>query len=62
MAIEAWLAFRNGHGLDLEKALAAFDMFVLHDKRGDFIEVNLNDLCRGYTANYCSRFPRTSMV
>ena len=46
MAIEQWMELRNGHELDLERALTAFDMFVLHDGEGDFNDVNEDSLKR----------------
>ena len=39
MAIQQWVKLRNGESVSLERALAAFDMFVLHERQGDFVEV-----------------------
>lgn len=39
MAIEEWVKLKDGHPIPLERALAAFDMFVLHDREGDIDEV-----------------------
>jgi F-box protein 21 len=39
MAIEEWSRLRNMEEVSLERALSAFDMFVLGDKQGDFDEV-----------------------
>ena len=41
MAIEEWVKLKDGHPIPLERALAAFDMFVLHDREGDIDEVGL---------------------
>lgn len=39
MAIKEWAKINNGGVVPLERALAAFDMFVLHDRDGDFQDV-----------------------
>ena len=41
MAIKEWVKLNNDQGTSLERALAAFDMFVLEKRKGDFIEVRL---------------------
>jgi len=39
MAIKEWADLADRAEVSLERALAAFDMFVLHDREGDFDEV-----------------------
>ena len=39
-AIKVWAKMSNRQEVSLEKALAAFDMFVLHGREGDFDEVS----------------------
>ena len=39
MAIKEWAKLNNGGVVPLERALAAFDMFVLHERDGDFQDV-----------------------
>lgn len=39
MAIREWVKLRDGDVVPLERALAAFDMFVLHKGDGDFHDV-----------------------
>ncbi|KAL8683068.1 MAG: hypothetical protein Q9186_000978 [Xanthomendoza sp. 1 TL-2023] len=39
-AIEEWVKLREGQPVSLERALAAFDQFVLHDWEGDLDEVS----------------------
>lgn len=39
MAIREWVKLYNGDVVPLERALAAFDMFVLHERGGDFHDV-----------------------
>ncbi|KAI4098489.1 MAG: hypothetical protein L6R37_006476 [Teloschistes peruensis] len=39
MAIEEWTRIRDGQPVSLERALVAFDLFVLRDREGDFDEV-----------------------
>lgn len=40
IAIEEWVKLRDGSPVPLERALAAFDMFVLHDGEGDSDDVS----------------------
>ena len=40
IAIREWTRWQETEELSLERALAAFDMFVLHDRKGDFEEVS----------------------
>ena len=40
MAIEEWARLKDGEAIPLERALAAFDMFILHDRDGDLDEVS----------------------
>ena len=40
MAIKEWLRIHHGKEQSLERALGAFDMFILHDRQGDFDEVS----------------------
>ncbi|KAK4694902.1 F-box protein 21, partial [Lecanoromycetidae sp. Uapishka_2] len=49
MAIKEWVKLKDGEPVPLERALAAFDMFVLHGRRGDFDEVSaqLDQLAEG---------------
>lgn len=39
MAISEWAKLKDGDVVPLERALAAFDMFVLHERDGDFHDV-----------------------
>lgn len=39
MAVEEWMKLKDGSPVPLERALAAFDMFVLHNREGDFDDV-----------------------
>ena len=39
MAIREWAKLNDGDLVPLERALAAFDMFVLHERDGDFDDV-----------------------
>ena len=41
-AVEEWSSLQRGHEVSLERALAAFDMFVLQQRKGDFDEVGQN--------------------
>ena len=41
MAIKEWVKLNNDQSTSLERALAAFDMFVLEKRKGDFNEVRL---------------------
>jgi F-box protein 21 len=38
-ALEEWWRLSKGDSVSLERALAAFDLFVLHDEYGDLQEV-----------------------
>ncbi|KAI9822357.1 MAG: hypothetical protein M1827_000076 [Pycnora praestabilis] len=40
LAIQEWCKLKDGEPTSLERALAAYDMFVLHDRTGDFEEVS----------------------
>ncbi|KAL8895021.1 MAG: hypothetical protein Q9207_008328 [Kuettlingeria erythrocarpa] len=40
MAIQEWVKLKDGQPVPLERALAAFDQFVLHDQEGDLDEVS----------------------
>ncbi len=42
MAIGEWAKLKDGQSAPLERALAAYDMLVLHDREGDFDEVREN--------------------
>jgi len=35
-ALQEWAKFQKGVPTTLERALAAYDMFILHDGEGDF--------------------------
>lgn len=39
-AIKEWVNMMHGKDVSLERALGAFDMFVLHGKKGDFEDVS----------------------
>lgn len=39
MAVREWAKLNDGDVVPLERALAAFDMFVLHERDGDFHDV-----------------------
>ena len=39
MAIKEWSRLQNQEDISLERALGAYDMFVLHNREGDFDEV-----------------------
>ena len=39
MAIREWAKLNDGEVVPLERALAAFDMFVLREREGDFHDV-----------------------
>ena len=41
MAVKEWSKLKDREQILLERALGAFDMFVLHDREGDFDEVGL---------------------
>lgn len=38
-ALREWHRLARGETVSLEKALGAFDLFVLHDQHGDLLEV-----------------------
>jgi hypothetical protein len=40
MAIKEWSKLQKREDIALERALSAFDMFVLHNRQGDFEEVS----------------------
>lgn len=40
-ALEEWWKLSKGDSVPLERALGAFDLFVLHDEYGDLQEVRL---------------------
>jgi hypothetical protein len=44
MAVPEWDKLRDGEHVGLERALGAYDMFVLHDREGDFDDVGCNPL------------------
>jgi F-box protein 21 len=39
MALAEWSKVATGEKVPLERALGAFDLFVLHDQHGDLLEV-----------------------
>lgn len=41
-ALAEWWKIVKGEHLSLERALSCFDMFVLHDQKGDLLEVCLS--------------------
>lgn len=41
MAIKEWAKLGDGQSVPLERALAAFDQFILHDREGDLEEVSI---------------------
>ena len=43
MAIREWVKVSNGDTVPLERALAAFDMFVVHERDGDFHDVCIQE-------------------
>lgn len=48
IAVQEWVQLNDGGSASLERALAAFDMFVLNDGEGDFDCVsfhNMTDRC-----------------
>lgn len=40
MAIKEWVKLKDGQSVPLERALASFDQFVLHEREGDIEEVS----------------------
>ena len=51
MAIKEWTKLNNGEIVPLERTLAAFDMFVLHERHGDFQDVCIKNLEPRIAAN-----------
>ena len=45
MAIDEWNKLKDGESIVLERALVAYDMFVLHEREGDFDEVGKLGTC-----------------
>ena len=41
VALEEWVKLSKGEHVPLERALVAFDLFVLHGRKGDFAETSL---------------------
>lgn len=41
MAIKEWVKLNDGQSVPLERALASFDQFVLHEREGDMEEVSI---------------------
>ena len=44
MAIREWVKLSNGETVPLERALAAFDMFVVRERDGDFHDVCIQEI------------------
>ena len=44
MAIKEWAKLSNGDTVPLERALAAFDMFVVHERDGDIHDVCIQEI------------------
>ena len=40
LAIPEWFKLKNGEDVSLDRALGAYDMFVLHERGGDFDDVS----------------------
>lgn len=62
-AIEEWSRLIRGDQVSLERGLGAFDMFVLHDERGDLAEVS--SLCLSfpiYADETVCRYQSYSMI
>ncbi|KAL8735665.1 MAG: hypothetical protein Q9166_000834 [cf. Caloplaca sp. 2 TL-2023] len=62
-AIEEWVNLREGQPVSLERALAAFDQFVLHDWEGDLEEIsarldNVADSIRAQNPEICELSPQ----
>ncbi|KAF6219304.1 hypothetical protein HO133_005129 [Letharia lupina] len=55
MAVREWAKLNDGDVVPLERALAAFDMFVLHERDGDFHDVATR--LDGIAQQYCSENP-----
>lgn len=62
-ALTEWQAMLKGKVVPLERALGAFDMFVLHENRGDFHEVrNLPSISRDFANRMWHRLQTYSMI
>ncbi|KAK2628890.1 hypothetical protein QTJ16_001993 [Diplocarpon rosae] len=55
-ALAEWHKVASGENVALERALGAFDLFILHDQRGDFLEISaiFDDLAAQFRAEYPS--------
>lgn len=67
MAIKEWVKLKDGGPVPLERALAAFDMFVLHGRKGDFDEISghLDQLAEGVRtadSEFIDRSPRRQAI
>ena len=51
MAIKEWSKLIDTQEITLENALVAFDMFVLHDRTGDFDEVRRKPISKMEATN-----------
>ncbi|KAI6709260.1 hypothetical protein JHW43_008207 [Diplocarpon mali] len=53
-ALAEWHKVASGDDVALERALGAFDLFILHDQRGDFLEISamFDDLAAQFRAEY----------
>ncbi|KAL8874129.1 MAG: hypothetical protein Q9174_000499 [Haloplaca sp. 1 TL-2023] len=63
MAIEEWVKLRDGHPVPLERALAAFDHFIMHERKADFEETSarLDEIAqsiRQETLNFAEATPQ----
>ncbi|MCJ1390840.1 hypothetical protein MMC18_003701 [Xylographa bjoerkii] len=54
MAVREWSRLQAQEDISLERALGAYDMFVLHDREGDFDEIStrLDDIADDIRAEY----------
>ncbi|KAI9844490.1 MAG: hypothetical protein M1837_005573 [Sclerophora amabilis] len=54
MAIKAWADVPRGGSASLEHTLGAFDMFVLHDREGDLVDISdrIDDLASSFKDTY----------
>lgn len=50
-AVREWAKVRDGQDVSLERALAAFDLFVLQDEKEGFDEVRSNSKKHGYVVS-----------
>lgn len=50
-AVREWAKVRDGQDVSLERALAAFDLFVLQDEKEGFDEVRSNLKKHGYVVS-----------